>query len=47
MADLYCRGCGDELSVDEYGNDECDVCAAGREGPEDFYCEEEEEVHDG
>jgi hypothetical protein len=44
MADLYCRGCGDELSVDEYGNDECDLCVASRPSqPEDFYCEEEED----
>jgi hypothetical protein len=43
-ADCHCRKCGDELSVDEYGNDECDVCAAGCEPWEstDFYCEEED-----
>ena len=48
MADLYCRGCGDELRFDEYGNDECDVCAASRAPWESgvSYCEEEE-VSDG
>ena len=45
MADLYCRGCGDELRFDEYGNDECDVCAANQAPGEYevFSCEEEED----
>jgi hypothetical protein len=43
-ADCHCRKCGVELSVDEYGNDECDVCVASREPwvYGDFYCEEDE-----
>lgn len=45
-ADYHCRKCGAEMSVDEYGYDECDVCAASREPweKEDFYCEEESDV---
>lgn len=44
MADLYCRCCGDELSAEEYGSDECDACAADREpwDREGFYSEEQE-----
>ena len=45
MADTNCSKCGADLSVDEYGNDKCDVCVASREPweSEDFYCNEEEE----
>lgn len=42
-ANCHCRKCGAELSVDEYGNDWCDVCTASREPweAEDFYSEED------
>jgi uncharacterized Zn finger protein (UPF0148 family) len=41
MADYHCRKCGDPLSVDEFGETECEACANEREPWEcgDFYCE--------
>jgi Zn finger protein HypA/HybF involved in hydrogenase expression len=41
-ADYYCRKCGDKLSADEFGYDECDACAYGKEPWEcfNFYCDE-------